>query len=111
MDSAMVRRSSMIVSKCSDRNGERKAASASTSGGDGVILFGVPCEYPMSGGSSSLAILVGLSTKYMGEVLFLDSCFAMLACSASFRAASISVFIRFNWDTWSLNSFKYRKNM
>ena len=55
------------------RNGERKAASASTSGGDGVILFGVPCEYPMSGGSSSLAILVGLSTKYMGEVLFLDS--------------------------------------
>ena len=55
------------------RNGERKAASASTSGGDGVILFGVPCEYPMSGGGSSLAILVGLSTKYMGEVLFLDS--------------------------------------
>ena len=55
------------------RNGERKAASASGSGGEGVILFGVPCEYPMSDGSSSLAIVVGLSTKYMGEVLFLDS--------------------------------------
>ena len=55
------------------RNGERKAASASDSGGDGVILFGVPCEYPMSGGGGSLAIVVGLSTKYMGEVLFLDS--------------------------------------
>ena len=55
------------------RQGERKAASASGSDGGGVILFGVPCEYPMSDGSGSLAILVGLSTKYMGEVLFLDS--------------------------------------
>ncbi len=55
------------------KNGERKAASAFDGNGDGVILFGVPCEYPMSDGSSSLAIVVGLSTKYMGEVLFLDS--------------------------------------
>ena len=55
------------------RNGERKAASATSSSGDGVILFGVPCEYPMSDGSGSLAIVVGLSTKYMGQVLFLDS--------------------------------------
>ncbi len=55
------------------RNGERKAASATSSSGDGVILFGVPCEYPMSDGSGSLAIVVGLSTKYMGKVLFLDS--------------------------------------
>lgn len=55
------------------RNGERKAASATGSDGGGVILFGVPCEYPMSGGGDSLALVVGLSTKYMGEVLFLDS--------------------------------------
>ncbi len=55
------------------RDGERKVASAADSSGDGVILFGVPCEYPMSDGSDSLAIVVGLSTKYMGEVLFLDS--------------------------------------
>ncbi len=55
------------------QNGERKAASATSSSGDGVILFGVPCEYPMSDGSGSLAIVVGLSTKYMGQVLFLDS--------------------------------------
>ena len=55
------------------RNGERKAASATDSNGDGVILFGVPCAYPMSDGSDSLAIVVGLSTKYMSEVLFLDS--------------------------------------
>ncbi|MDE7008089.1 MAG: response regulator, partial [Lachnospiraceae bacterium] len=55
------------------KNGERKAASASNSSGDGVILFGVPCEYPMSDGSDSLAIVVGLSSKYMSEVLFLDS--------------------------------------
>ena len=55
------------------RNGERKTASAVDGSGDGVILFGVPCEYPMSGGSRSLAIVVGLSTQYMGEVLFLDS--------------------------------------
>ncbi|MCI8623630.1 MAG: response regulator [Provencibacterium sp.] len=55
------------------RNGERKAASATNSSGEGVILFGVPCEYPMSDGSGSLAMVVGLSTKYMGEVLFLDS--------------------------------------
>ena len=27
----------------------------------------------MSGGGSSLAMVVGLSTQYMGEVLFLDS--------------------------------------
>ena len=50
------------------RNGERKTASAVDSSGESVILFGVPCEYPMSGGGGSLAIVVGLSTKYMGEV-------------------------------------------
>ncbi len=55
------------------KNGERKAASAADSDGNGVILFGVPCEYPMSDGSASLAMVVGLSSKYMGEVLFLES--------------------------------------
>ncbi len=55
------------------KNGERRAASGADSDGNGVILFGVPCEYPMSDGSTSLAIVVGLSSKYMGEVLFLDS--------------------------------------
>ena len=55
------------------KNGERKAASAVDSGGNGVILFGVPCEYPMSDGRVSLAMVVGLSSKYMGEVLFLES--------------------------------------
>ncbi len=55
------------------KNGERKAASAVDNSGDGVILFGVPCEYPMADGSDSLAIVVGLSSQYMGEVLFLDS--------------------------------------
>ena len=55
------------------RNGERKAASAVSSSGEDVILFGGPCEYPMSGASDSLAMVVGLSTEYMGEVLFLDS--------------------------------------
>ncbi len=55
------------------RNGTRKMASGVDRGGDGVILFGVPCEYPMSDGNTSLAMVVGLSTKYMGEVLFLDS--------------------------------------
>ncbi len=54
-------------------NGERKAASAVNSSGDDVILFGVPCEYPMSDGNTSLAIVVGLSSMYMSEVLFLDS--------------------------------------
>ncbi len=55
------------------RNGERKTASAVDSSGNGVILFGVPCEYPMSDGSGSLAMVVGLPTQYMGKVLFLDS--------------------------------------
>ncbi len=55
------------------KNGERKAASAVSSDGNGVLLFGVPCEYPMSDGSSSLAIVVGLSSAYMSEVLFLTS--------------------------------------
>ena len=55
------------------KNGERKAASAVDGGGDGVILFGIPCRYPMSDGNDSLAIVVGLSSRYMGEVLFLDS--------------------------------------
>ena len=35
------------------KNGERKAASAVSSDGNGVLLFGVPCEYPMSDGSRS----------------------------------------------------------
>lgn len=55
------------------KNGERKTASAVDSSGNDVILFGVPCEYPMSNGSDSVAIVAGLSTKYMGEVLFLDT--------------------------------------
>ncbi len=55
------------------KNGERKVASAVDNNGNGVILFGIPCEYPMSDGSGSLAIVVGLSANYMGEVLFLES--------------------------------------
>ncbi len=55
------------------KNGEHKAAFATDSSGNGVILFGVPCEYPMSDGSASLAMVVGLSSKYMGQVLFLES--------------------------------------
>ena len=55
------------------KNRERRMASAVNSGGENIILFGVPCEYPMSDGENSLAIVVGLSSKYMGEVLFLDS--------------------------------------
>ena len=55
------------------QRGERKTASAVDRNGDGVILFGVPCKYPMSSGGDSLAMVVGLSTQYMGQVLFLDS--------------------------------------
>ena len=55
------------------RSREHKMASGVDSGGDGVILFGVPCKYPMPGWNTSLATVAGLTTKYMGEVLFLDS--------------------------------------
>ena len=55
------------------KSGERKVASGADSSGNDIILFGVPCEYPMSDGNDSLAIVVGLSSKYMGEVLFLES--------------------------------------
>ena len=55
------------------KNGERKVSSAVDGNGNDVILFGVPCAYPMSDGSDSLALVVGLSSKYMSEVLFLDS--------------------------------------
>ena len=55
------------------QKGERKTASAVCDSGEDVILFGVPCEYPMSDGTESLAIVVGLSSAYMSEVLFLDS--------------------------------------
>ncbi len=55
------------------KKGERKIASATDSSGNDIILFGVPCEYPMSDGSNSVAIVAGLSSKYMGEVLFLDT--------------------------------------
>ena len=55
------------------KRGERKTASGFDSSGNDVILFGVPCEYPMTDGNTSLAMIVGLSSRYMGEVLFLDS--------------------------------------
>ena len=55
------------------KNGKRKVSSAVDSGGNDVILFGVPCEYPMADGNTSLALVVGLSSRYMGEVLFLDT--------------------------------------
>ncbi len=53
-------------------NGESKAASAADSDGKGVILFGMPCQYPMSDGEESLALVVGLTSEYMRKVLFLD---------------------------------------
>nr|WP_325184148.1 response regulator [uncultured Oscillibacter sp.] len=53
--------------------GERRAASSTDANGENVILFGVPCAYPMSDGELSLGIVVGLSSRYMGEVLFLES--------------------------------------
>ncbi len=55
------------------KSGERKAASAFDGSGNDVILFGVPCEYPMSDGNMSAALVTGISSKYMGEVLFLNS--------------------------------------
>ncbi len=55
------------------KNGERKVSSAVDSSGNNIILFGVPCEYPMSDGTTSIAVVAGLSSQYMGEVLFLDS--------------------------------------
>ncbi len=55
------------------KRGERKTSSGFDSSGNDVILFGVPCEYPMADGNTSLALIVGLSSRYMGEVLFLDS--------------------------------------
>lgn len=55
------------------KSGERKVVSAVDSSGNDVILFGVPCEYPMSDGNNSLAVIAGFSTRYMSQVLFLDS--------------------------------------
>jgi len=55
------------------KNEERKIASAVDSSGNNIILFGVPCKYPMSDGSISVAIAVGLPSEYVGEVLFLDA--------------------------------------
>ena len=54
-------------------NGERKVASSADDFGNGVVLFGVPCKYPMSDGNKSIAIVAGLSSEYMSKVLFLDT--------------------------------------
>ena len=48
------------------KNGERKVSSAVDSSGNDVILFGVPCEYPMSDGTTSIAVVAGLSSQYLG---------------------------------------------
>ena len=60
------------------KNGERKVSSAFNRSGNSVILFGVPCKYPMSDGRDSLAMVVGLSSQYMSQVLFLDSDSALM---------------------------------
>ncbi len=55
------------------KKGERKVTSSADNFGNGVVLFGVPCEYPMSDGGQSIAIVAGLSSEYMSKVLFLDT--------------------------------------
>lgn len=55
------------------KNGERKVTSSVDNSGNGVILFGVPCKYPMSNGDQSLAIVAGLPSEYMSQVLFIDT--------------------------------------
>lgn len=55
------------------KNGEHKITSSADNSGNGVVLFGVPCEYPMSNGHQSIAVVAGLSSEYMSKVLFLDT--------------------------------------
>ncbi len=55
------------------KKGERKITSSADNFGNGVVLFGVPCVYPMSDGRQSIAIVAGLSSEYMSNVLFLDT--------------------------------------
>lgn len=55
------------------KNGQRKVTSSADNFGNGVVLFGVPCEYPMADGGKSIAIVAGLSSTYMSRVLFLDT--------------------------------------
>lgn len=87
------------------RNGERKAASAVNSEGNGVLLFGVPCKYPMSDGSSSLGIVVGLSSAYMSEVLFLASEDSLASSYVIREDGSYVVCGQTNKDEYDFDSF------
>ena len=54
------------------QKGDQRVVSGQDSKGNNVVLFGVPCNYPMTDGGTSVALVGGLSSDYMSTVLFLD---------------------------------------
>lgn len=54
------------------KNGEHKAAVGTNADGNRILLLGIPAEYLMEDGSSSLALLAGVPIDYIKDLLALD---------------------------------------
>lgn len=54
------------------KNGEKKIAYAETRDGLGLIVYGVPAEYPMQSGEKCTALLGTITLDYLNQLLVLD---------------------------------------
>ncbi len=54
------------------RNNEKKVAVGTDEDGNGIILMAIPASYEMSDGQTSMALVAGLPSDYIKDVLFLD---------------------------------------
>lgn len=53
-------------------NREKKIAVAQNSDGEKIVLMGIPSNYPMSNGETSIALVVSLPVDYINDILSLD---------------------------------------
>lgn len=54
------------------QNGQKKLAVSTEANGDKVVLMGIPAQYTMSDGGTSLALVAGLPADYIKDTLSLD---------------------------------------
>lgn len=85
-------------------NDERKVAVGHTESGKAVVLLGIPTDYSMSDGESSIALIAGLPVDYINEVLSLGENQSMVYSHIIRRNGS---YVIQNVETQSDNYFSH----
>ena len=54
------------------QRGDKKIAVGEADNGEGLVLLGIPCEYPMANGESCIALVASIPVSYVSEMLSLE---------------------------------------